>query len=332
MRGTVSGKELRSVFIDMASLFKKYDRAKAVGISTTHNSITFTLDTGTCYTRTIDMKPVSDVINMELTILFADLAHFIPVKTDVLIELSEYHAIIVSGKTKLSLQVGESIVTSYVPRKGTVVDLDYGALKKAAKIFMSTQDLQKAYRKDFSVNFYGEWALMKAPTVWIRTRSQGLKCILSLEQLRSIVTYQPEFVEESDRLEFHKGQAILSVPRITPTDSDNFKPLIAGMPHISTVNMEGVVKELLEIKRSVGIVDAEIHLHQEGFNIKVSRGGISLEETYNVTGSSVYSFRYQLDLFTMALNLLGEDTEIRIYAKEGLICLESTETSILLSV
>lgn len=33
------------------------------------------------------------------------------------------------------------------------------------------------------------------------------------------------------------------------SDCDNFKSLIAGMLHVSTVNMEGIVRELLEVKR-----------------------------------------------------------------------------------
>ena len=41
---------------------------------------------------------------------------------------------------------------------------------------------------------------MRSPTVWVHTKSQGLDGVLSLEQMKSIVAFQPELVEESDRL------------------------------------------------------------------------------------------------------------------------------------
>jgi hypothetical protein len=316
----------------MAALLRKYDRAKVFGIEISRDKVTFTVDTGMCYMRSIPVVGGKDIVNINLTILFSDIAHFIPTRTDVTLDITEYYMCIVTQKSQLTLQVGESIVAPYVPRKGTLIDLDYGKLRNALRVFNSTVDLQKAYSRDFAITLYGDWALLKSPTVWIRTRSHGLKCILSLDQLKSIVTFQPEFVEESDRLEFHKGDAILSLPRLTPTESDKFVKHVEGMRQVSTVVMQGVVKELLEVKRAIGVAEAEIHLHEQGFYLKITKGGISLEESYNRTGNSVFSFRYMLDIFIMCLNILGEDTEINIYVKEGLVCLESTDTSILISV
>ena len=39
-----------------------------------------------------------------------------------------------------------------------------------------------------------------------------------------------------------------------------------------------------------------------------------------------------IDLFIMCLNILGDEESITIKGKEDLICLENTDTSILMSV
>ena len=230
------------------------------------------------------------------------------------------------------MQIGDSIVAPYQSRKGKIVDLDYGVLRKAVKLFTSTQDLQKAYNRDFAVSFYNDWALMRSPTVWIHTKAQGLRCVLSLEQMRSIVSFQPTFVEESDRLEFHKEGALLSIPKVLPAEADTFEQHITGMKLSSVLLMHDVVKDLLEMKRALGVTQAEISLHEVGFNLRMSKGGITVSRDYNKTGDSVFRFRYMLDIFIMSLSLLGEDTQIEIWTKEGMICLRSMETSILLSV
>lgn len=332
MRATVSGKALKSVFIDIAGILKRYDRAKVLGIETTKSSITFTVDTGSCYVRTLDIKPISDAMNMSLTVMFSDLAYFIPAKEDITLDITEYYVELITSKSSMLMQIGDSIVAPYQPRKGKIVDLDYGVLRKAVRLFTSTQDLQKAYNRDFAVSFYKDWALMRSPTVWIHTKAQGLRCVLSLEQMRSIVSFQPTFVEESDRLEFHKEDAILSIPKILPTEADTFEQHTQGMKLASILIMHDVVKDLLEMKRALGVTQAEISLHEVGFNLRMNKGGITISRDYNKTGDSVFRFRYMLDIFIMSLNLLGEDTQIEIWTKEGMICLRSTETSILLSV
>lgn len=332
MYANVRGADLKSVFIDLTALFKGYDRAKVFSISTRKNSIVFTADTGIYYTREIDMTPGPESVNMDMTVLFADVAHFIPAKSDITLDITEFYITVTAPKTTINLQIGESIVAPYQPRKGRLVDLDYGVIRQAAKIFTSTQDLQKAFGRDFAVTMYGDWALMRTPTLWIRTKSQGLNCVLSMEQLKSIVTFQPEYVEESDRLEFHKGRAILSIPMMKPTESDKFPELKAGLNKVATFTLKGIVKELLEVKRAIGVSECDIHIHQDGFHIKISKGGVSLEESYNAYGASVYSFKYMLDIFIMCLNLLGEENEVTIYTKGEVICLETQDTSIIMSV
>ena len=108
--------------------------------------------------------------------------------------------------------------------------------------------------------------------------------------------------------------------------------LCQGMKLYSVIDLGGIIKELLEVKKSIGVADADIHLHQNGFNLNVAKNGISLTEDYNAEGDSVFSFRYMIDLFIMCLNILGDEESITIKGKEDLICLENTDTSILMSV
>lgn len=332
MLATVRGSDLKSCFIDMSTMLKKYDRAKVFGIHTDKTSITFTCDTGSCYTRTIDLTPGADFVSMDVTVLFADVSHFIPAKADITIDINQSYVEIVTPKSSIILKIGESIVAPYKERGGKVVDLDFAVLRNASKVFNGTTDLQKAFNRDFAVTFYGDKAVMQTPTLWIQTKSQGIKCVLSMDQLKSIVTFKPEFVEESDRLEFKKGKAILSIPRMAPTERNKFEDFCAGMQHMSTIHMDGILRELLEVKKSVGVAEADIHLHPQGFYLTLNKNGVSLSESYHVEGSSIKSFRYMIDIFIMCLNILGEDETINIKGKGDLICLENQDTSILMSV
>lgn len=332
MRITVPGRELKSAFKDISGLLKKYEQARVVGVSTTKTEITFTVDAGTYYTRTIEFIGVSDVIEVSLTVLFVDLSHFIHGRTDAVLELTDTYIRVTSRGAVLTLNIGESIVAPYQPRGGKPVELNYGILKEVAAIFTRTQDLQKAFSRDFAIAFYGNRALLKSPTMWIETKSQGLECVLSIDQLKSILMFLPERVEVSDRLEFRKGKAILSIPKITPTEQNHMATHLSGMSVVSGVDPAGILKELVEIKRVVGACDVIVRFFEEGFSMRVEKGGISLEKEYGVSGKGVLYFRYPLDLFTMCLNLLGESDAIIVHSKEGLVCLRNTVTSILLSV
>lgn len=332
MLAKVRGQDLKSCLIDMTSLLKSYDRARVFGLSTTHDSITFTVDTGIAYTRTIPITDVKDAANYDMTVLFADIVHFIPGRGEVKLEITQYYVIIKTAKSTITLRIGESVVAPYKSRNGKLIDLDYAILRNATKVFSGTADLQKAYGRDFAITFYGNTAMLKSPTMWVRTKSQGLVCILSIQQLKSIMAFKPDYVEESDRLEFHKGAGILSVPKLTPTESDKFDTHKSKLRFVATIMLDGIISELTEMKRAIGVGDADIHIHPTGFNISMMKNGITLEESYNTDGESVYSFRYSMDLFVMSLNLLGEGSEIRVYAKEDMLCLENSDTSILMSV
>lgn len=332
MHAIVAGRELKSVFLDVAPLMKGYDRARVIGIETTKNSITFTADVGTYYTRTLSLRQVTDGISLSMTVVFTDISNFINAREDVQLEFTQYYFSIKTAKAAISLSLGESIVAPYQPRGGRATTLDYPTLHKTLKVFASTTDLQKAFSRDFAISFYGDWALMRTPTVYIRTRSQGLEGVLSLDQFKSVLAFQPEYVEESDRLEFHKGDAILSIPRSVTTQGDTFNNYRKDLPHVSNVVMEGVVRELAEVKRTIGVAEATVYLYQVGFALEIAKGGTLLKEEYNIAGDMLFSFKYMLDIFLMCLNILGENTDIKVYAKGELVCLESPDTAILLSV
>lgn len=332
MRCWVSGKDLKSVFIDISPLLKKYDRARVIGISTTKESINFTVDTGTCYTRTIPITGVEDGLEISMTVMFTDLSSFIAAREDVLIELNQYFVSIKTKKANMSLTMGESIVAPYIPRRGNSVTIDFATLRRVTKVFSGTTDIQKAFSRDFAVTFYGDYALMRTPSVWIHTKSQGLTGVLSLEQMKSIVAFQPDVVEESDRLEFRKGNAILSIPRLAPTEGDKFSVHREKLKYLSSVPTKGIYKELQEIKKNIGVSEVSIHVYQSGFALDISKSGISLHQEYSIGGDSVYSFKIMLDIFAMCLNILGEDIDIQIYGEGDIICLENPETAILLSV
>ena len=78
--------------------------------------------------------------------------------------------------------------------------------------------------------------------------------------------------------------------------------------------------------------ETSIHIYQSGFALDISKSGISLHQEYGVGGESTFSFKIMLDIFAMCLNILGDDTEIQVYGKGDIICLENLETAILLSV
>lgn len=332
MRATVRGSALKSCFIDMSTMLKKYDGARVFGIETTKDSITFTVDTGMCYTRTIPIVTDNEAVNMSMTVLFADISHFIPAKADITLDITQYYISILTEKSTITLQIGESVVAPYVRRHGKLIDLDYSKIRSAQKIFSMTSDLQKAYGRDFAINMYGDHALLKSPTLWIRTKSQGLTCVLSLDQLKGVVTFQPDFVEESERLEFCKGDAILSIPRIYPSEEDKFMKHRETLKPLGVLDLTGVLKELMELKRSIGVGEAEIHIYQKGFSLNLSKNGVSLTESYGDLSAHQFSFRYMVDIFIMCLNILSEEYPVFVSGKEGLICLENQDTSILISV
>lgn len=332
MRIAVPGRELKSTFKDISGLLRKYEQAKVVGVSTDKEKITFTVDAGTYYTRSIEFTPIAEVMEVSLTVMFADLSHFINGRDEARIELTEYFMQVTSKGVKMSLNIGESIVAPYQPRGGRIVDLNFGTLKSAVGIFSKTTDLQKAFSREFAVSFYGDKALMKAPTIWIETQSQGLECVLSVEQMKSIVMFLPDKVEVSDRLEFRKGNAILSIPCTTPTEQNHFGNHVSGMTRMSVIDTSGIVRELQELKRVIGVGECTVSVSDAGLNLRIDKSGISVEKSYGIPGDSNLYFRYPLDLFIMCLNLLGEDLSVEILWKEGLVCLTNTVTSILLSV
>lgn len=332
MQAVVSGSALKNVWGDIATLFKKYDMAKVVSLEVEKQTLKLTADSGAICVGHIELRDVIDPISLTLTVLYTDITHFIRAKEDVIIELSEYYVSLRTNRVTLALRLGESLAVTYKPVGGRRVDLDFAVLRRAVSIFGLTTDLQKAYGRDFSISFCGDRAIMCATTMYIETKSQGLNCVLSLDQAKSIISFHPEYMLESSRMEFIKENGLLSMAVNLPVDVPTISQFESNMKPVCTLDMNGVVRDLIETKRAIGVAEAEIHLHENGFNLSLQRGGITVTEDYNTEGTHTFTFRYMFDLFVMCLSILGENKTIHIFAGEGRVCMKSPDTSILLRV
>ena len=333
MRGNVKGKDLKSLFIDLSSMFRGYGRAKVIGIETAEDKLTVYADTGMYYMRSIEYSPISDTVNMIVPVVFSDITDLISAKEDVLVDITQYSVDFRTNKAQLSLTVGQSVITPYTSTRGIVTNLDFAELRRAAKIFSGTKDLFRMYNREFAVEVHGGYATMYSPTVWIRTRLNNMNCILTVDQLKSVVGFMPDYAEESaGRIEFKKENALLSMSKLTSVRGDDFGKMTAGLPLISTWDLSGILKELMTIKRVIGVANTEVSVYERGFKLKLTKGGVTLEESCGVSGSFKTSFVAMLDIFMMCIGLLGEESEIKVYAKEGLLCLKGQDISILVSV
>lgn len=334
MRFTVKGNELKSTFLDMGALLKRFERARVIGVQVNKSGITFTVDTGTYYMRTLDFVTQTDVVELNITILYADIVKFISGRTDATIELTSFYMQIFSNGASITLSSGESVPPKYVPKKGNVTALELSTLRNAVRVFSMTTDLQKAYKKDFSISFKGDRAILKSPTLWLETHSQGLNCVLSLVQLKGISMFQPTLIEVSDRIEFKKERAILSVPYTKPGTDAGIQQFKSGMKLVSAFSVVGIIKELQDIKSVVGVGSAAISVYATGFRIELSRNRITLSKRYGEEDFShqLAQFNVMVDLFIMSLNILSDGDIVSVYMKEGLVCLENEVASILLSV
>ena len=306
--------------------------AKVLSLEIENNTLTFTADAGAIYVGYVELRNIADPISLTMTVLYTDITHFLKAREDVIVEITEYCVTLKTSKVSILLSLGESLAVKYDQLGGNRVDIDFAVLRRAVSVFSATTDLQKAYAKDFSISFTGDKAIMCAPTVWIETRSQALNCALSLDQAKAIVAFHPEYMLESSRMEFIKSGALLSMPVNLPTDVPVISAFKETMDLVCILDMDGVVRDLTETKRSLGIAEAEIHLHENGFNLSLSRGNISVNEEYNTEGAHTFTFRFMFDLFVMCLNILGENKTINIFGGEGRVCMESQDTSILIRV
>lgn len=332
MQGYVNGKDLKSVFIDVAGLFKNYEQAKVIGISTARDSLTISVDAGTRYVRKIDFDVKKDPINITVPVMFVDLSSFISSYEQVEIEITEFYVVLHTKDSDLTMNIGHSVIKPYEPVGGESTRLNFDELRRALKIFRGTNDIQRNYQKEFSVEIRNGYATMWTPSIWIRTQVSNLNCVLTVDQLRSIVSFMPEYVDMSPgRMEFKKKNAMLVIPTVMPVRGKEFDNLTADMKQVSRLDMSGVIKDLTNIKRSLGISNATITLYQVGFKIEVTKNQVTIKKECNVSGDYVGSYNFMLDIFISCLSLFGEEAVIDVGAKEGLLCLSNQDISILLS-
>lgn len=328
---TVSGKDLKQAFSDIAPLIKKSEMSSSVAIGYEDDVLYITADAGMKYQCDIPVQLVIDPVSMSLTVWFRDISDFIGARDTVNITISEITVGIETEGFSTSLLTSGAVISRFKPSEGTKKDIIFNTLQYAVQKMSSTTTLSKALQLTKPIIFAGDSAYIKYSTVWIKCISSGINSILSIDDAKTIINFKPKSVVIGTTLEFHKDNAVLVVPNTVSTPEREFDSIVDSMETVTSFDTEGVFSVVQKLYRVIGNTNCKAYVFDSGLEIEIKTPTSSLSKKIKVNGDFRFSFEAPLEFILLCFNLLGEDV-VTIKRKDGLICLSSNQLTILLSV
>lgn len=332
MRAYVKGRELKRVFEEISYVYRSSKKTRTIGITMSHNSITFTVEAGIVYQSRLSIYNVKEPVDISVTIMFKDIKHFISAKEDVLLTVTDKMFVIQTQKAEISMLVGVSVISEYKTTGTALEKFDKNSFSQLVSLFGHATDLQKAFNKELMLSFYGDEVILFTPTIWVKKPYNGTSCVLSLSQMRIISAISPDSISVSERMEFKSEHSILSVPLTKPSVTNNFDNYCKDMTLKSIFNLDNVLDELNEIKRIVDASQATVVVYEHGFSVSIVKEDLTLKQSYGNLDKVALSFTMMFDLFVTVMTLL--ETDVKVYSQGGdLLCLQNAQgLSILVSV
>lgn len=328
---TINARQLKKAFEEISPLVKKSEMSKSVAFNYIDDYLIVTADAGISYQRRLDVSSAVDAVNTGITVYFSDISSLLPSKGTVDIEITKFSINISAEDLETSLIVSDSIITPFKTTNTKGVNLSMNIINTAVNKLNSIGAIKKSLMTERPLLFSGDYVYVKYTTIWIRCKSMVLNCMLSSEDAKRMIDFEPTEVVIGDALEFKKENAVLRIPNSVSVNEHNFEDKENSLEKITTIETEGLASTVQKLIASMDAKPCKVFLYESGIEISVNTQRSSISKRVNVYGKVISSFETRLDYLLMCLNLLG-DLGAEVKRKDNVLCLKNSLVTILISV
>ena len=328
---TVSGKDIKSVFSDIAPLIKKSEMSSSITIGYFDGKMYVTADAGMRYQCDIDVTSVIDPVETALTVWFEDISQFIGSRETVEVTIKEVSVSFATEGFSTSLTESGAIIPRFEVSKLLQKNIIFNTLQYAVQKMAATNTLSKSLQVTKPIIFDGDSAYIKYSTVWIKCVSSGLNSIISIDDAKTILSFEPKTVAIGNMLEFHRDNAVLAVPNNPSNHESEFDAVVSSMQTVTSFDAEGIFGVVQKLYRVIGNAESKVYIFDKGIEVEVKTPTSHISKKIKVEGDYKMSCSLPLEYLMMCFNILGADI-ITVKKKEGLLCLSNSQLTILISV
>ena len=320
----------------VASLLKASDISKSVCFTVEGNILYITVVTNLVYQAAVHIIHNDSVTDTTLTVRILPVMSLFKPTQPVELVFHNDTVRIIQDRAECLCSHSDAIITKRsFPAKETAKSLSTATLLEAIRVLGNANALKKTLRMEKPIVFYGDYAVMAYPTMYIKTMASGIHTAMSVEDAKRVAAFSPTHFIEDDAITFYSGSDVLQVPRTSVTALSNFDVLKSTLDKSIKLMSADFVQTLRDIAKALPGQDVTLGFYADGGCVatvtSVSESvTVTLAVTQQATPEVVLTA--PIDNIILAFNLLGDSTINIFYKEVEKVCLCTTATAILMSL
>lgn len=320
----------------VASLLKASDISKSVCFTVEGKVLYITVVTNLVYQAAVHIIHNDGVADATLTVRVLPVMSLFKPTHPVELDFHNDTVRIIQDRAECLCSHSDAIITKRnFPAKETAKSLSTATLLEAIRVLGNANTLKRTLKMEKPIVFYGDYAIMAYPTMYIKTMSSGIHTAMSVEDAKRVAAFAPTHFIEDDAITFYNSSDVLQVPRTSVTALSNFDALKSTLNKSLKLIPADFVQPLRDIAKALPGQDVTLGFYEDGGCVATVT---SVSESVTVTlaatqqASPALVLTAPIDNIILAFNLLG-DSAINIFYKEvEKVCLCTTATAILMSL
>lgn len=327
---SVNAADLVNALAGVKPLFVKGSKTIALHLVSKHSKLTVTAGVDSMYT--CDIPVVTEDAPLDVTVTYFDITTLIANSGLAEFELIGGMLEIHTSRAIIKLPPAFSTVQEFPEDYNDVYPVSTDSVVAGVKTLLSA-GLSRIYKKEKSITLHTDYAVIKYPNIWVRTRTIGLHwpgVVLAPDTAKMVVSFAPEAVAklgDNYLVLFHKNDKML-IPVKLDKEPDDMLAIINTLGNSLFVNIATYLNDL-RVLSHLETTQITIEVYDSGFVTRAHTEGAELTIPVGSINNFVHSFRVPLDLWIACFSILGGG-DIELLYKGDIICLRTRTVCILL--
>ena len=290
--------ELRRVFEDLSPILRGAKDGATLGFAVENHVFSITYKGGLVYERRFACEEAGPVY---ITVLYRDIAAFLPSKELVTIYFADNHVEIKTSNFSTILVQAYGETMPYKERNKDFKPCDAEMYEMLTKSFSELSPVSKTLKYESSILLLPPRAICKYATVWLEVPFKGYSTSIGLRELKAVANFQPKRYSVSEGVvEFQNGSAILAVPCNNVGTIKTCKDIIRNPQSPIPIPVIPVTAEVQAFSRAVS-GECSVTFYTDGYKLSYSSNTFSLSRTLGLCEGEVI---YTLDTFAEYLPMI----------------------------
>lgn len=322
MQVIVESRDLRRMFSDLKPILSRSLDGGLLGVCVENGTLIFTAKSGLIYERRF---PCSEQGPVHATVIFRDIAEFLPAEGPAVLDISEKVVSIRTAQFATTMTAAYGDVTPYVRRCSDPKKVTPGAYLKLAQMFGELAPVSRSLKQESSVLLSDGFAICKYPTIWLEVPYEGFTTSISTKELRTVANFNPKHCAVSDEaVEFQNGSALLAVPRTPLSETKRCTDILANPRAPMPLPGYGCLENCTVLSRSVK-GPCKLTCYTDGWRVSYKDDRVELSFSVGTCGGNSYTLDTYVEYLPMLFRLLGEEQDNKLIVADNAVMFESND-------